>query len=91
MAQGFETVVASCPVPVVIAGSAKGQELEALTMAHRALQECAAGVDVGRNILLAEAPAAMVQAGRAVVHNGKTPAKAYDLYRSLKEVGVNKG
>jgi putative autoinducer-2 (AI-2) aldolase len=91
VAQGFKTVVASCPVPVVIAGGAKVQELEALTMAHRARQEGAAGVDMGRNILQAEAPAATVQAVRAVAHNGETTAKAYDLYRSLREVGVNEG
>jgi len=91
VAQGFKTVVASCPVLVVIAGGAKVQELEALTMAHRARQEGAAGVDMGRNIFQAEAPAAMVQAVRAVAHNGETPAKAYDIYRSLKEVGVNEG
>ncbi len=89
VAQGFETVTASCPVPVVIAGGEKVQELEALSMAHRALQEGAAGVDMGRNIFQAEAPAAMIQAVRAVVHDGETPAKAYDLYRSLKEVGIH--
>jgi hypothetical protein len=60
-------------------------------MAHRALQEGAAGVDMGRNIFQAVAPAAMDQAVRAVVHNGETPAKAYDHYRSLKGVGVNVG
>jgi 3-hydroxy-5-phosphonooxypentane-2,4-dione thiolase len=89
--QGFETVTASCPVPVVIAGGKKVPEVEALAMAHSALQDGAAGVDMGRNIFQAEAPAAFVQALRAVVHNGETPTKAYDLYRSLKEVGVRQG
>ena len=89
--QGFETVTASCPVPVVIAGGKKVPEMQALTMAHSALQDGAAGVDMGRNIFQAEAPAAFVQALRAVVHNGATPAGAYDLYRSLKEGGVRKG
>ena len=91
VAKGFETVTASCPVPVVIAGGEKVPELEALTMAHRALQEGAAGVDMGRNIFQSEAPAAMVQAVRAVVHNGETPAKAMDLFRSLQHDGVKKG
>jgi putative autoinducer-2 (AI-2) aldolase len=91
VAQGFETVVASCPVPVVIAGGEKVLEVEALTMAHRALQDGAAGVDMGRNIFQAEAPAAFVQALRAVVHDAEAPAKAYDLYRSLKEAGVKHG
>ncbi len=85
VAKDFETVTASCPVPVVIAGGGKVSELDALKLAHRALQEGAAGVDMGRNIFQAEAPAAMVQAIRAVVHKGETPAKAHELYRSLKE------
>jgi 3-hydroxy-5-phosphonooxypentane-2,4-dione thiolase len=86
--QSFEKVTASCPVPVVIAGGKKVPEMEALAMAHSALQDGAAGVDMGRNILRAEAPAAFVQALWAVVQNGETPTKAYDLYRSLKVVDV---
>src|SRR6266513_729067 len=39
VAEGFETVTASCPVPVVMAGGKKLPELEALTMAHRAVEE----------------------------------------------------
>ncbi len=45
--EGFETVTASCPVPVVMAGGKKLPEPEALTMAYRAVQEGAAGVDIG--------------------------------------------
>jgi putative autoinducer-2 (AI-2) aldolase len=85
VAQGFETVTSSCPIPVVIAGGGKVPELEALTMAHRALGEGAAGVDMGRNIFQSEAPLAFVQALRAVVHGGEPPASAYKLYCSLKE------
>jgi 3-hydroxy-5-phosphonooxypentane-2,4-dione thiolase len=88
VSKGFEAVTASCPVPVVIAGGEKVPELEALAMAHRALQEGAAGVDMGRNIFQAEAPSAMVQAVRAVVHEGETPERALDLYRSLQDLGV---
>ena len=42
---GFETITASCPVPVVMAGGKKLPEIDALTMAYRAVQEGAAGVD----------------------------------------------
>ena len=35
IAEGFETVTASCPVPVVMAGGKKLPELEALDMAYR--------------------------------------------------------
>ena len=81
---GFDTVCASCPVPVVIAGGKKMPELEALTMAYKAIQEGASGVDMGRNIFQSEAPTAMIKAVRAVVHDNATPAQGFELYKSLK-------
>ena len=82
--EGFETVTASCPVPIVMAGGKKLPELEALKMAHRAVLEGAAGVDMGRNIFQSESPAAMIQAVRKVVHESARPEEAYDFYLSLK-------
>ena len=38
---------------------------------------------MGRNIFQSENPAAMIQAVRSVVHDGRSPQDAYDLYRSL--------
>jgi putative autoinducer-2 (AI-2) aldolase len=83
--QGFEQVTAGCPVPVVMAGGKKLPEFEALTMAWRAIQEGAAGVDMGRNIFQSAAPAAMIQAVREVVHGGARPEEAHDLYKNLAE------
>jgi putative autoinducer-2 (AI-2) aldolase len=80
---GFDTVTASCPVPIVIAGGKKLPEREALRLAWRAVDEGAAGVDMGRNIFQSEHPAAMIQAVRRVVHDGATPDEAYELYREL--------
>jgi putative autoinducer-2 (AI-2) aldolase len=80
----FDSVVSSCPVPVVVAGGNKVSALQALTMTHRAMQAGAAGMDMGRNIFQSDAPAAMIQAVRAVVHGGETPKKALELYESLK-------
>jgi len=37
--EDFETVTASCPVPIVIAGGKKLPELEALQMAHDAISQ----------------------------------------------------
>jgi putative autoinducer-2 (AI-2) aldolase len=81
---GFDTVCASCPVPIVMAGGKKIPELDALTMAYRAVQEGAAGVDMGRNIFQSDAPVAMIQAVRAVVHDNETPKQAFELYQTLK-------
>ena len=81
---GFETVTASCPVPIVMAGGKKLPELEALTMAYNAVQQGAAGVDMGRNIFQSEAPLAMIAAVAAVVHKNTTPKEAFDLFNTLK-------
>jgi 3-hydroxy-5-phosphonooxypentane-2,4-dione thiolase len=81
---GFEKVTASCPVPIVIAGGKKLPEIEALELAHHAIDQGAAGVDMGRNVFQADAPAAMIQAVCAVVHDGLTPLDALDLYETLK-------
>jgi len=82
--EGFETVAASCPVPIVMAGGKKIPEPDALTMAYNAVQQGASGVDMGRNIFQSEDPVAMIQAVKAVVHDNESPEKAFDLYNTLK-------
>jgi 3-hydroxy-5-phosphonooxypentane-2,4-dione thiolase len=79
-AEDFDTVTAACPVPVVMAGGKKLPELEALTMAYRAITEGAAGVDMGRNIFQSERPAAMLQAVGAIVHQLAKPQNTFDQY-----------
>ena len=81
---GFEKVAAACPVPVVIAGGKKLPELEALELCYNAINEGAAGVDMGRNVFQSEAPAAMIQAVSAVVHDNMKPAQAFELFNELK-------
>jgi putative autoinducer-2 (AI-2) aldolase len=83
--EGFDTVAASCPVPIVIAGGKKLPELEALTMAYNAIREGAAGVDMGRNIFQSESPVAMIKAVRKVVHEGEKPEAAYDFFMTEKD------
>ena len=84
---GFEKVAAGCPVPIVIAGGKKLPEKDALEMAYDAIQQGAAGVDMGRNIFQSEAPAAMIQAVRRVVHENEKPDVAYELFRDLQRRG----
>lgn len=81
---GFEKIAASCPVPVVIAGGKKLPEKEALELCYRAVNDGAAGVDMGRNVFQSDAPAAMIQAVHAVVHDGITAEQGYEMYRELK-------
>ena len=80
---GFENVVAACPVPIVIAGGKKLPELEALELCYNAINEGAAGVDMGRNVFQSESPIAMIQAVHAVVHDGLKPDVAYQLFKDL--------
>jgi putative autoinducer-2 (AI-2) aldolase len=82
--EGFETVTSSCPVPIVMAGGKKLPELDALTMAHRAVTEGASGVDMGRNIFQSDSPQGMMRAVAAVVHEGARPEDALEIYRSAK-------
>ena len=90
-AEGFETVTAGCPVPIVMAGGTKLPELDALTMAYNAVNQGAAGVDMGRNIFQSDAPAAMIQAVGKVVHELLKPKQAYDCFLTLKNEQAKAG
>ncbi len=83
--EDFETITASCPVPIVMAGGKKMPELDALTMAYNAVQQGASGVDMGRNIFQSDAPKSMIQAVCKLVHENLNPQEAYDLYQTLKK------
>jgi len=80
--EDFDTVTASCPVPIVMAGGKKLPEIEALEMAHKAVSEGAAGVDMGRNIFQSDNPQGMMRAITSVVHERKSPQEALEIYRS---------
>ena len=82
--EGFEKVVAQCPVPIVIAGGKKLPEEQALELAYKAIQAGAAGVDMGRNVFQSAKPLAMMKAIAGVVHNGLTPKDAFQLYNDEK-------
>ena len=80
----FEQVTNACPVPIVIAGGKKLPEREALQLAKNAIDQGAAGVDMGRNIFQADSPVAMLLAVREIVHNGATVDQAFDCYETYK-------
>ena len=77
-------VTSTCPVPVVIAGGKKLDELPALEMAYNALQGGAVGVDMGRNIFQSDSPIGMIKAVRAVVQKNAKPAEAMEIYEDQK-------
>ncbi|TCS41148.1 3-hydroxy-5-phosphonooxypentane-2,4-dione thiolase [Reinekea marinisedimentorum] len=89
--EDFEKIAAACPVPIVVAGGKKLPELNALKLAHSAIQQGAAGVDMGRNVFQSDCPVGMIKAINAVVHNGFTPEQALDLYETEKASLLKEG
>ena len=83
--EDFEKVVASCPVPIVIAGGKKLEERAALELAYNAVQAGAVGVDMGRNIFQSDSPVGMIKAVRSIVHRKASVDDAYDIYQSSKK------
>jgi len=82
--EGFEEVVRSTPVPLVIAGGKKLPERDAITLAHNAIRAGARGVDMGRNIFQSDKPVGMIKAVRAIVHEKATVEQAFAIYREGK-------
>jgi putative autoinducer-2 (AI-2) aldolase len=80
---GFEKVVAGCPVPVVIAGGKKIEERDALKLAYAAVSDGAAGVDMGRNIFQSRWPVQMIRTVRMIVHEGLTDAQGWDEFQKM--------
>jgi putative autoinducer-2 (AI-2) aldolase len=85
--EGFDEVTAGCPVPIVMAGGKKLPELDALDMAYRAVQEGAAGVDMGRNIFQSPDPIAMLRSVRMVVHDDIPPQQAHEAFLDATRSG----
>ncbi len=83
--EDFEKVVASCPVPIVIAGGKKLEERAALELAYNAVQAGAVGVDMGRNIFQSDSPVGMIKAVRSIVHRKASADDAFDIYQSSKK------
>lgn len=71
-----EVVDGALGVPVVIAGGAKGNDLDALKMVEGSIQAGGAGVAMGRNAFQHKNPVAFIAATAAVVHQGLSAEKA---------------
>jgi putative autoinducer-2 (AI-2) aldolase len=90
--ENFEKVIEGCPIPVIIAGGKKLQELDALELAYNAVQHGAAGVDMGRNIWQSDYPVEMIKAVRAIIHENFNVNEAYNiLLRDRNEKREEKG
>lgn len=81
----FAKVINACPVPIVIAGGKKLEEKAALELCYKAINEGAAGVDMGRNVFQSSNPVAMIQAVNAVVHKNFTPDQGFEMFMDLSK------
>jgi 3-hydroxy-5-phosphonooxypentane-2,4-dione thiolase len=85
--ENFQKVVEGCPVPVIIAGGKKlPNEIDALQLAFDAVDNGAAGVDMGRNIWQSDYPVAMIKAVRAIIHKNSNVKEANDIFTREKEL-----
>jgi len=82
--EDFESVVQSCPIPIIVAGGKKTPEIEALELTYNSVQGGAIGVDMGRNIFQSDSPVGMIQAVRAIVHDNVSVKEAFKIYESGK-------
>ena len=83
----FQKVVEGCPVPVIIAGGKKlPNEIDALQLAHDAVDNGATGVDMGRNIWQSDHPVAMIKAIKAIIHKNMNVKEAHEIFIKEKEL-----
>ncbi len=83
--EGFDEVVRSTPVPLIVAGGKKVLERDAIRLAHAAIAAGASGVDMGRNTFQSDCPVGMIRAVRAVVHDRAAVDSAHAIYLEEKE------
>jgi len=83
--EGFEEVVAKCPVPIVVAGGPKlNTDKDVLELCFNAIQCGAIGVDMGRNVWQAAYPEAVIAGVRGILHENLNVTQALELVESLK-------
>ncbi|HUX37149.1 MAG TPA: 3-hydroxy-5-phosphonooxypentane-2,4-dione thiolase [Rectinemataceae bacterium] len=83
--EGFEEVVAKCPVPIVVAGGPKlDTDEDVLSLCYNSIQCGAIGVDMGRNVWQHAYPEAILAGVRGVIHGGLNVKQALELVESMK-------
>lgn len=69
-------------IPVLVRGGGKASDREILTRTEALIQQGAAGIVSGRNIIQHADPAGMTRALMAIVHDGATAAQAAQFIKS---------
>ena len=83
--QGFDSLVAKTPVPIVVAGGPKLDTYrDVLELTYNAMQEGAVGVDMRRNIWQSDYPNAIIQGVNRIIHHNASVKEALELVESLQ-------
>lgn len=75
----FREVTRGCPVPVVVAGGSKMDDLASLELIEGAMMGGAAGISVGRNAFQHKFPDKYVKAAALIVHEGRSAKEALEI------------
>ena len=68
--------------PLLVRGGGKTSDDEIVNRTYELMQQGAAGIVYGRNVIQHERPAHMVRALMALVHDAATPPQAMSILRS---------
>ena len=79
----FREVTRGCPVPVVVAGGSKTDDLVTLELIEGAMEGGAAGISIGRNAFQHADPAQFVKACALIVHEGKSAREALEILNGV--------
>jgi fructose-bisphosphate aldolase, class I len=71
-------------IPVLVRGGGKATDDEILARTYAVMQEGAAGIVYGRNVVQHRTPRGMTQALMAIVHENATPEQASSLLQEVK-------
>ena len=69
-------------IPVLVRGGGRAPDAEILARTEQLIQQGAAGIVYGRNIIQHPDPAGMTRALMAIVHDGATAAQAAKFIKS---------
>ena len=72
----FSQVTSAVPIPLLVAGGAKTNTREMLTMVEKAMKHGAAGVCMGRQVFAHHSPESVAKALMKIVHEGATAEEA---------------
>lgn len=77
----FRKVTRGCPVPVVVAGGSKTDDLTTLELIEGSMEGGAAGLSIGRNAFQHPNPAAFIRACAKIVHEGLSAVEVNEMLK----------